>query len=413
MSTYNKDFLSALQAIQDACYPYEQLSCSATVRKALEMCGRITNAEANDSNGLWAIKGYHSLLDDTTRFKRHEPTETPQDGWLQWYNGSHVSTYDSKGGKNPNGRWEAAPEDTHPLSENGKTGVGYYPNHNYECASVPLTCYYEILEDGDTETKEGDETKMITASKLVETAIAVAMGKYGSTGYNNTYPHNVGRWDGSKWTFDCLGFVHTMVNGFSGDKTKLGGGATMDDFVNCCDEAATLKSCTTYGGFDGNEPKKGELLQSSGHVGLYIGEYKVTRSNGNVDVYNTAECTTAWGGGVLLSWTDITNGKRYNKQYGEYRSTWDYHGQLSRVDYSDAGSAGSDSTTGNTTSGTTTTDGGVTLEAAERVTVALAIIKGTDGWAGVNGVARVEKLTKLYSATEARKIQNIINQAFA
>ena len=411
MSAYNKDFLSALQAIQDACYPYDQLSCSAMVRKALGMCGRITNAEANDSSKLWAIKGYHSLLDDTTRFKKHSASETPQDGWLQWYNYSHVSVYDSKGGKYPNGRWEAAPEDTHPLSENGKTGVGYYPNHNYECASVPLTCYYEILEDGATENK-GDNTKMITASKLVEMAIAVAMGKYGSTGYNNTYPHNVGRWDGSKWTFDCLGYVHTMVNGFAGDKTKLGGGATMDDFVNCCDEAATLKSCTTYGGFDGSALKKGELLQSSGHVGLYIGEYKVTRSNGNVDVYNTAECTTAWGGGVLLSWTDIANGKRYNKQYGEYRSTWDYHGQLSRVDYSDASSS-SGGSTGSTTSDTTTTDGGVTLEAAERVTVALAIIKGTDGWAGVNGTARVEKLTTLYSATEARKIQNIINQAFA
>ena len=398
MTTYNKEFLSALQAIQDACYPYDQLSCSATVRKALGMCGRITSAEANDSSKLWAIKGYHSLLDDTTRFKKHSASETPQDGWIQWYNMAHVSVYDSKGGKYPNGRWEAAPESTHPLSDNGKTGVGYYPNHNYECAGVALTCYYEILEDGTSET-EGDTNKMITASKLVEMAIAVAMGKYGSTGYNNTYPHNVGRWDGSKWTFDCLGFVHTLVNGFSGDRTKLGGGATMDDFVNCCDEAATLKSCTTYGKFDGTVLKKGELLQSNGHVGIYIGEYKVTRANGNIDVYNTAECTTAWGGGVLLSWTDITNGKRYNKQYGDYRSTWEYHGQLGRVDYSDAGS-------------TETTDGDKTLEPADRMTVALAIIKGTDGWAGVNGTARVEKLTTLYSATEARKIQDIINQAF-
>lgn len=400
MSNYNKEFLSALQAIQDACYPYDQLSCSATVRKALGMCGRITSAEANDSSKLWAIKGYHSLLDDTARFKRHEPTETPQDGWIQWYNGAHVSVYDSKDGKYPNGRWEAAPESTHPLSDNGKTGVGYYPNHNYECAGVALTCYYEILEDGATNT-EGDINKMITASKLAEMAIAVAMGEYGSTGYNNSYPHNVGRWDGSKWTFDCLGFVHTLVNGFSGDRTKLGGGATMDDFVNCCDEAATLKSCTTYGKFDGTALKKGELLQSNGHVGIYIDEYKVTRANGNIDVYNTAECTTAWGGGVLLSWTDIANGKRYNKQYGDYRSTWEYHGQLGRVDYSDAGST------------TETTDGGKTLEPADRMTVALAIIKGTDGWAGVNGTARVEKLTTLYSATEARKIQDIINQAFA
>ena len=104
----------------------------------------------------------------------------------------------------------------------------------------------------------------------------------------------------------------------------------------------------------------------------------------------------------MLSWTDISNGKRYNKQYGEYRSTWEYHGQLGRVDYSDAGSTTEE-----------TTDGGKTLQPAERVTVVLAIIKGTDGWAGVNGTARVEKLTKLYSATEARKIQDIINQAFA
>ena len=399
MSNYNKDFLSALQAIQDACYPYDQLSCSATVRKALGMCGRITSAEANDSSKLWAIKGYHSLLDGPTRFKKHSASENPQDGWIQWYNMAHVSVYDSKGGKYPNGRWEAAPESTHPLSDNGKTGVGYYPSHNYECAGVALTCYYEILEDEATET-EGDIDKMITASKLVEMAVAVAMGKYGSTRYNNSYPHNVGRWDGSKWTFDCLGFVHTLVNGFSGDRTQLGGGAKMDDFVNCCDEAATLKTCTTYGKFDGTALKKGELLQSSGHVGIYIGEYRVTRANGNIDVYNSAECTTAWGSGVLLSWTDISNGKRYNKQYGDYRSTWEYHGQLGRVDYSDAGS-------------TETTDGDKTLEPADRMTVALAIIKGTDGWAGVNGTARVEKLTTLYSATEARKIQDIINQAFA
>ncbi len=397
MSNYKKEFLYALQAINDACYPYEQLSCSATVRKALGMCGRITNAESNDSSKLWAIKGYHSLLDDTARFKKHSASETPQDGWIQWYNKAHVSVYDSKNGKYPNGRWEAAPEDTHPLSDNGKTGVGYYPNHNYECAGVALTCYYEILEDDDTE--EGDKTKMIIASKLVEMAIDTAMGKYGSTAYNNTYPHNVGRWDGSKWTWDCLGYVHTLVNGFSGDKTKLGGGAMMDDFVDCCNEAATLKSCTTYGKFDGKEPKKGELLQSSGHVGIYIGEYKVKRSNGNIDVYNTAECTPAWGGGALLSWTDITNGKRYNKQYGDYRSTWEYHGQLGRVDYSDTGTEAA-------------TDGGKILEPAERMTVALAIIKGTDGWSGINGTARVEKLTQLYSAAEARKIQNVINKAF-
>ena len=48
---------------------------------------------------------------------------------------------------------------------------------------------------------------------------------------NYGWEYNVGKWENNSWHSDCLGFVHIAVNGFKGDKTKLGGGAIMNDFV--------------------------------------------------------------------------------------------------------------------------------------------------------------------------------------
>ena len=175
----------------------------------------------------------------------------------------------------------------------------------------------------------------IKAKAVAETAYKAACGAYGpstyrrdNNGYNYGAEYNVGKWYNGHWCSDCLGFVHIMVNGFTGDKNKLGGGAVMDDFVWNSDEARTLNAfCSVKGRFPKANPKPATLLQSSGHVGLYIG----TDFNGE---YNTAECTTAKGGGWVLTWTDLNNGARYSKRTGGYYiSSWENWGEFDRVDY--------------------------------------------------------------------------------
>ena len=396
------DFCNALNELGDGRYSYWNgqtgIGCSDYVRMALGLAGVITSAEADDSTSLWAAQCYRVVLRDTTRFAELSASTTPQRGDIMWYHGHHVSVSNGSGGV-----WEAAPHTqngkvTHPLNDLGGE-VGLYSNHSYNCSGGTLTCIYRIIEDSERKT----EDKMIKASDLIKVATDVCMGTYGATAYNNTYPYNVGKWDGSQWSFDCLGFVHTMVNGFSGDKTKLGGGAVMDSFVNSCNEASTLASCTTYSKFNGSALKKGELLQTSGHVGLYIGDYEVKRSNGTVDVYNTAECTVSWNGGCLLSWVDISNGNRYNKKGGTYRSTWNYHGQLGRVDYSDQ----TDTTQAETTVEESTADVTV-LTPAEKLQTAIDVINGK--WD--KNPTRKEKLTAAYGSDVAIQIQNLVNAAY-
>lgn len=393
------DFCAALTELGDGRYHYYRdsdgtgIGCSDYVRMALGLAGIITQAEANDSTSLWAAQRYRVVLKDTTRFVELPASTTLKKGDIMWYHGAHVAV--SAGGIE---RFEAAPEGTHGICSNGKTGVGLWLNHGYNCAGVALTCIYRIIED---EQKEDD--KMIKSKALVERAIKTCLAEDGPTAYNNTYPYNVGKWNGTQWTFDCLGFVHTHVNGFFGDKTVLGGGAVMDSFVNSCSEAATLASCTTYSKFTGSALKPGELLQSSGHVGLYIGEYKVTRSNGNVDVYNSAECTSAWSGGCQLSWVDPSTGYRYNKKGGVFRSVWDYHGQLGRVDYSDQ----TDTAQAETTVEESTADVTV-LTPAEKLQTAIDVINGK--WD--KNPTRREKLTAAYGSDVAIQIQNLVNAAY-
>ncbi len=391
------DFIAALTELGDGRYHYYRdsdgtgIGCSDYVRMALGLAGIITTKEAEDSTSLWAAQRYRVVLRDTTRFQELSASTTPQKGDIMWYHGHHVSV--CAGGSDV---WEAAPESTHGICSNGKTGVGLWKKHNYNCSGGTLTCIYRIIDDEQEETD-----KMIKSKALVQQAIDTCLNKYGPTAYNNTYPYNVGKWNGTRWTFDCLGFVHTHVNGFSGDKTKLGGGAVMDDFVNCCTEAATLASCTTYSKFTGKALKPGELLQTSTHVGLYIGDYEVKRSNGTVDVYNTAECTTSWGGGCLLSWVDPSTGYRYNKKGGVFRSIWNYHGELSRVDYSDQEEAAEIMPE---------PEGAAPeVELTAELAIQTALEVERLEW-GVNPTRR-EKLTAKFGTDGAIMIQDIVNKA--
>lgn len=185
---------------------------------------------------------------------------------------------------------------------------------------------------------------MARAKDIADMAFMMVTDVFGPSKYrkddtatNYGWEYNVGKWENGYWHSDCLGFVHICVNGFYGDRNQLGGGATMDSFVLASDEAMTLNGyCTVKGKFPVASLKPASLLQSSGHVGLYIGDHTV-----NGLVYNTAECTLALAKGWLLTYTDLSTGKRKSHKTGTTLSSgWSAWGEFDMVDYSESKKTG-------------------------------------------------------------------------
>lgn len=223
---------------------------------------------------------------------------------------------------------------------------------------------------------------------LCELAIDVCLGKYGNTVYCNTPGDNVMVWhkEIDAWKADCLGFVHTMVNGFSGNKYVPGGGAVMDAFVLMSDEATTLyKYCYDISSNFG-KIIRGELLQMPTHVGLFVGDIEPFADG---RIFNTCECTPKWGGGCLLSYTD-DYGTRYNQMGGAYGGNWNYHGKFNRVEY-------------NPDQSDIPVSDGVTPYTI--LNLCIDILNGKYGY----NPEREKEITKKYGYDVYRKAQDIIN----
>ena len=232
-----------------------------------------------------------------------------------------------------------------------------------------------------------------SAKNIVNVAIDTINGKYGKVWYrrynafqNDGYEYNVGKYHDGIWSFDCLGFVHTMVNGFSGDKTKLGGGAVMDDFVNMSDEPTTLnKYCSVRGTFPKKDCKPASLLKMDGHVGLFVGE-----RTENGQMINSAEVTMSMGGGGKFSWVDLTNGNRYNCKGGTYLGTWTNWGEFDRVDYSSSKTTTTKKTTTQKIAQSATKKGidishhNGTIDFAKVKSAGISFIIPRDGWGEEN-----------------------------
>lgn len=184
-------------------------------------------------------------------------------------------------------------------------------------------------------------------TEIAELAFKAATGGFGPSTYRlggngaaGEYQYNVNTWYNGAWRGDCLGFVHGMANPenlFSGDKNKVGGGATLNKFVNSSNEITTLNNyCTTKGGFPKADLKPGALLYKAGHVGLYIGEHTY-----NGKIYNEAECywANAYNNGWGLRWIDVDTGKKYSYKGGALiTSTWEKWGYFNHIDYTGSGS---------------------------------------------------------------------------
>lgn len=114
--------------------------------------------------------------------------------------------------------------------------------------------------------------------------------------------------------FDCVCLIKGILWGWNGDKTKNYGGAAYasngvpdigaDSIINVCKNIST----------DFNNIEVGELLWTSGHVGIYIGDGLAI------------ECTPSWKNGVQITACNRTVS-------GYNRRNWKKHGKLPYITY--------------------------------------------------------------------------------
>jgi cell wall-associated NlpC family hydrolase len=110
------------------------------------------------------------------------------------------------------------------------------------------------------------------------------------------------------WGFDCVGLIKAVLWGWSGDESKVYGGAVYaSNGVPDLSADAMIGRCTSVGGEMGNIAV-GEFLWMKGHCGVYIGNGKVVESS------------PKWTNGVQVTALTARN--------------WLKHGKLPWVEYS-------------------------------------------------------------------------------
>lgn len=424
MGKLNDAYINACVKNSDGRYCYvgesnaTPTSCSDFTKQNMYEAGVITKEERYDHNSFWAGEGNAGILNDPKRFKRHSRSETPKDGWLQWYNGYHISTFYK------NGCFEACPRARHYLASNGKTAVGWFAQ-NHNCSGGSLTCYYEILD------KEGYEKT--TIDKIIARAEEIANDN--SMGYNNKVGYNLGA-DFGQLEYDCGGFVSDCLRHAS----VLGTGIVFEPNLptgtwgyDVILTSAGFKKLS----FDYNGVKRGDILIRDGHhTEIAYGDNKSIGSHFNFDgkvgdsqdnEISIVPLATNWDYMYRL---DVTETTHTVLQYGSYGSEVKELQEILNKK-NNAGLA-VDGSFGNLTRQAVMAfqkacgiviDGIVGIETwtkleeeephteltpTKRIEEALEILKGTYG----SNPARKEKLTAKYGATEAQKIQDIVTLAY-
>lgn len=158
------------------------------------------------------------------------------------------------------------------------------------------------------------------------------------TMYWSKYPHNLGYWNRQGeadplegyyanqdcFSFDCNNLVNAILNGWYDNRTygyfqqlTRTGDQAPDTLINRCDNVSydfTQLSLTSVLFYDGPQYD---------HIGVFVGEFV---RDGHT--YNTIECTTAYGGGVVSTYVDRAGRKYANKESGYASGSWLKHGLL-------------------------------------------------------------------------------------
>lgn len=175
------DFIKALNALGDGRYHYYDgrsngIGCSEYTRRALIDAGIIKSTES-----FHAASAYEGVLADTTRFQRIPWSgNNLKAGDIMWSSGYHVATWDGN-----NGVYEAAPEWSHGICDNGKTGVGHWSNHTYyNCGTgtKAWSCLFRIIEPDDIKKTAKKVLNMDTTYNTTVLAEYLPVIKHGSTG---------------------------------------------------------------------------------------------------------------------------------------------------------------------------------------------------------------------------------------
>lgn len=138
--------------------------------------------------------------------------------------------------------------------------------------------------------------------------------------------------------FDCIGLIKGVLWGWSGDKSKVYGGAGYAiNGVPDIGADTTITRCSEIS-MDFSKIEVGEAVWMPGHIGIYVGDGLAV------------ECTPAWGNNVQLTACNCSKA-------GYPRRNWNKHGRLPYIKYettSDTSSVGNNPTvTGTPSTGTT------------------------------------------------------------
>ena len=140
--------------------------------------------------------------------------------------------------------------------------------------------------------------------------------------YYNSYPYNLGYYDGSRISFDCwnLGKAIIWTKGEIVNNYTVGAYAAMDASCGLGDwdgETIIRAAPNCNGDFTNLIP--GEWLYMENHTGYYVGDGKVI------------ECTAGWGvWAITVSQIDKYGNRSRN---GVPNGAWDLHGMVPWLDY--------------------------------------------------------------------------------
>lgn len=207
-----EDFIKALEELGDGRYHYydgtiDSVGCSEYIRRALQKAGIIKPGES-----FHAASAYIGVLGDTTRFQRIPwSAANLMRADIMWSSGYHMSAWDGM-----NGVYEAAPESTHGICDNGKTGVGHWSNHTYyNCGTgtKSWTCLYRIIEKEEIIKKAQGELIMNKKDNLKTLIRFLPIIKKGSTGEMVKCLQTI---------MNSFGWYVDAIDGHAGDNTVTG-----------------------------------------------------------------------------------------------------------------------------------------------------------------------------------------------